>query len=219
MQIISYLAWSHWRKKFGSKTLAVAMAEFNIQDVLNETKPQRPRHAALHSAIRRNNYGEVVSLIAQGADIEAPDLQNRRSIHVACSVENGDELVKLLIDKGSRLDSISMDGFSALHIACCSPASKATVELLLAKDKDRKSLLELKMKKKTALVLAVEQNKEDVVKVLLRHGAKVSTAALEAADRSDAIKALLEKNETFNIGSGDDEGGGGKSSMIQEKSR
>ena len=53
---------------------------------------------------------------------------------MACGIADGSELVKLLLENGVRADSISMDGFSALHIACCSPASKATVELLLAKD-------------------------------------------------------------------------------------
>ena len=195
----------------------LAMDEFDLQDVLNEIKPQRPRHAALHHAIRRNSYGEVVSLIAQGADIEAPDLQNRRSIHVACSVSDGDKLVKLLLENGARTDSISMDGFSALHVACCSPASKATVELLLAKDTDRKSLLELEMKKKTALVLAVEHGREDLVKILVGHGAKVSTTALEAAERNDTIKALLEKNQATDGSSPDNEEGGKKRCVSPER--
>ena len=197
------------------------MATFDSLDVLNGDKPQRPRHAALHNAIRRNSYGEVISLISQGADIEAPDLQNRRSLHMACGIADGSELVKLLLENGVRADSISMDGFSALHIACCSPASKATVELLLAKDTDRKSLLELETKKKTALVFAVEHSREDLVKVLIEHGAQVTTRALEAAEGNDAIEALLSKQQeaghATSAGSADGQEGGEKRCVSPER--
>tara|TARA_A100001035_G_C27577196_1_gene405862 strand:+ start:21 stop:647 length:627 start_codon:yes stop_codon:yes gene_type:complete len=173
------------------------MTEFDSHDVLNEQRPHRPRHAALHSAIRRCSLGEVQELLAQGADIEAPDLQNRRALHLACSIADGYEIVKLLLEKGVKVDSLSMDGFSALHTACCSPASKATVNLLLAKDTNRKALLKLKTKEKTALLLAIEHQREDLTAVLLDHGAVVSPACLEAAGGNDAIKSLLEKSSTI----------------------
>lgn len=167
--------------------------ELDTNGVLNDERPQRPRQAALHSAIRRNNSDEVQSLLEQGADIEAPDLHGRRAIHVACSIQNGDDVVKMLIAKNAKLTSLSMDGYSPLHHACVASASKGVVEALLSTQEARERLLELKKKEKTALQLAIEHKREDIVPFLLECGAQVNSTCLEAASGNESMISILDK--------------------------
>ena len=171
-------------------------APYNLDDVLNESH-KRPRHAALHSAIRRSRVEEVIALVsADHRVLEVPDLTNKRAIHVACSGSGSSEdIVKYLLDSGAKANTVCIDNMSPLLLAVVSGAGESVVELLLGCEEGKKTIEWTNKSGETAVQVAFEKKRVGAARALCVAGAKLSPACVEAAARSlnDDLKALAEE--------------------------
>jgi len=83
---------------------------------------------------------------------------------------NRGEILKLLLDSGGDINQTSLSGWTPLIAAAIGDVSPDRVEFLLGRGADVNARTE---EGRTALIYAVERQKEDVVKLLLAHGADV----------------------------------------------
>lgn len=69
----------------------------------------------LHDAVRANNGDLVMSLLAEGADVDESDFLLGTALHVAVS-EGRHEIARLLIGNGADLEAVSeQQGSRAMH--------------------------------------------------------------------------------------------------------
>jgi ankyrin repeat protein len=183
---------------------------YNLDDVLNESH-KRPKHAALHSAIRRSRVEEVEALVsADHRVLEVPDLTNKRALHVACSGSGSSEdIVKYLLDSGAKANTVCIDKMSPLLLAVASGAGANVVELLLGCEEGKETIEWTNKSGETAVQVAFDKKRVGAARALCVAGAKLSPACVEAATRSlnDDLKALAEeycKSSSSSSSSGDD---------------
>lgn len=123
----------------------------------------------LYAAARNNNVAQAEALIAQGCDINEPDLWGQMPLHYA--VKNGYEsFVHLLCSKGANINAKNQDGNTPLSLAAfhgyrdvVSLLCKTGADINLA-DKDGK----------TPLYKAVNSCHEDVASLLCEYKADVN---------------------------------------------
>ena len=63
-------------------------------------------------------YTDIARLLLDaGADVETPDVDGRRPLHLAC--ENGySDITQVLLDHGADVNGLNEDGRTPLHVAC-----------------------------------------------------------------------------------------------------
>lgn len=174
----------------------IVAQEFGVDGVLNEESYSRPQYSQVHRLIREEQLDKVKALVEEDSRVvECPDLMNKRSLHVACSVVNSGAMVEYLLEVGAKPTSLALDSMSPLHIACLSNAGEKAVQALVDHD-DGKETIEWKTKSgKTALDIAFDKKLESVAKVLCEKGASISSTCREAATgyNHNGLKALVEK--------------------------
>lgn len=99
---------------FNQTEIAKLLVENGADPNLSATNPSKV--TALHSAIAKENYELCKILLANGADVNAVQMQNVTALHSA--VHRGNlELTKLLVENGASIGSKMDNGDTALIIA------------------------------------------------------------------------------------------------------
>ncbi|RIV68752.1 ankyrin repeat domain-containing protein [Flagellimonas aequoris] len=98
---------------FDQIEIAKWLLEQGADPNLHATNPSKVN--ALHAAVAKENVELCQLLIAKGADINAPQMQNVTALHSAAHRGNL-ELVKLLVQQGADIDLKMDNGDTALSI-------------------------------------------------------------------------------------------------------
>ena len=143
------------------ETLIALGADVNAQRTDDKVTP-------LYLASSWNHYMAVRLLLEHGADANIPNVKGYSPLHVAAS--NGFfNVVRLLLDYGADVNIPDIDGYTPFHYA----ASKGCnlIELLI----EKVSNVNLRAKRgRTPLYVAVKNQHEQIIKLLLEHKADVS---------------------------------------------
>ncbi|KAJ7103843.1 ankyrin repeat-containing domain protein [Mycena epipterygia] len=128
----------------------------------------------LHVAAESKNPEIVALLLDAGADLHLMwDQDEYKPLHLA-AMQNDLQTMKLLLDRGASIDDIAgADGLfnNALHCACAG-GHLETVEFLLERGAD----MECRGHYGTALGFAVHCRNMDLIKLLLKKGAKAEAS-------------------------------------------
>lgn len=132
----------------------------------------------LKQALTENDIGEVKKMLEQGEDSNLMYDAQGTMLMYACA-ECSSEIVELLLKHGANVKAVVNEVISSLRIACTYRDIKI-VKLLLqyganANEKFPSNLPEYPDCYKTPLDDAIQQNKLDIVEILLEHGAEVHT--------------------------------------------
>jgi hypothetical protein len=161
---------------------------------------------SLHNAIINGDIEQIKSFISKGADVNAKNRQTWTSLHTALWYGNS-ETVKLLISEGADVNAQDNSGNTPLHFAAIKGDSDAVnlliekganinaktnaeqTPLMFAADYGHKEIVELLISKgadvnaqarnDNALSLARRKNSNEIVDLLLKHGAKEPTPILD----------------------------------------
>ena len=163
---------------------------------------------ALHRAADAGHESLVRLLLQHGASIEAKSLNGKSAFFRAA--ENGHlDIVRLLLNKGADINTTSNDRSSALHKAA-EYGHEMLTQILLQPISSRQAI-QINAKNisgKTPLYLAVRDEHEVVVRLLLDAGADVDVfgsygeSALYVAARNGneaIVLLLLEKRPNFDV--------------------
>lgn len=81
------------------------------------------RRTPLHYASAENDVAQVMTLLAEGADVNAADASGFTPLHFACQA-NATNTARALLDSGASLESVNRFGNTPLHLAVAnSPGS------------------------------------------------------------------------------------------------
>jgi hypothetical protein len=147
-----------------------------IANGLDINSRNRQSWTPLHTAILSSNKEMVELLISKGADVNMPDNQGHTPLHFA-AVTGDPNIAGLIIAKGANINAKAANGRTPLHLAADS-GFKDIVELLIAKGAD----VNAQAGSDNALSLAQKKGLNEIVDLLLKHGAKEPTTEL-IADR------------------------------------
>ena len=152
----------------------------------------------LADAAEHNDVPAVQSLIAEKADVNAPQGDGTTALHWAAFNDNL-QMARMLVAAGANVKATTRDGAITPLFMAAKNGDAKMIELLLQYGADANSTDE---RGTTALMTAAASGSADAVRVLIEHGADVNakegahgqTALMFAAalNRADAIKALLD---------------------------
>jgi ankyrin repeat protein len=159
--------------------------------------------SALADAAMNRDAAAVRTLLAQGADANAPGAYGTPALHWAVRVEDR-ATAGLLLDAGADANARSAQGVAPLHLAIAN-GDLATVELLLAAGADA-TLAD--RAGETPLMLAARAGNGAIAARLLAAGAPVDAREAEYAQtalmiaaregRADVVRLLLEEGADVN---------------------
>ena len=143
------------------ETLIALGADVNAQRTDDKMTP-------LYLASSWNHYVAVRLLLEHGADANIPNVKGYSPLHVAAS--NGFfNVVRLLLDYGADVNIPDIDGYTPFHYAASQGCN--LIELLI----EKVSNVNLRTKRgRTPLYIAVKNQHEQIIKLLLEHKADVS---------------------------------------------
>ncbi len=158
-------------------------------------------------AAMRGDRTAVRALIAQKADVNAPQVDGATALHWAI-YRDDEDLVDLLIRSGANVKAANRDGVTPLAMASLYGKAGMISKLLKA----GADAAEVGPNGQTVLMLAARNGNPDAIKVLIEGGAKVNakesirgtTALMWAAEQKHpaAVKALLTGGADFGAKSG-----------------
>ena len=153
-------------------------------------------HTMLFTACITGDIDTVKQAIEQQLDLEVPDELGNTPLCIAC-LNNKTTIANELIDAGVNVDApLTPDLLTPLMIACAQ-SLHSTVQKLL----EARANLDIIRCNTSALRMACMNNSPQIVKLLLRHGAKVHEPSLSIDSfdvaiimrRTDIIRVLLPK--------------------------
>ncbi|TMW69794.1 hypothetical protein Poli38472_001950 [Pythium oligandrum] len=150
-------------------------------------------NTALHNACMARDAVLVKLLLSYGADPNAVNYHGYATFHTACAVDNNDEVIQLLLDRGIDADE-QVSGNTALVIACYSGAVK-TVEKLLAYGVNTTINRE---DGQSVLHIACSRDAPEVVKLLLEHGLDLNLRD-ESGNTPLHVAALEERSAVVQV--------------------
>ncbi len=179
-----YVGKSGTCRKCGGKITIVMTSPFVTKASFitpTSLKDYGQRNDALIQAAGKGQAQEVVSLLRDGANVNAKDRFGMMPLHHAARCGRV-EVVKVLIAEGADVNARAGDGCTALHFAATA-AHKDIVKLLAsrvfnidAKDKDGQTPLHL-----VARSIADKQAVLDTVGMLIARGANVGSRSLDGS--------------------------------------
>jgi len=153
-------------------------------------------------AVMRGDQAGVEKLIAQHADVNAPQADGSTALHWAV-FRSDQPMVEMLLHAGASAKAANRDGSTPLWLACIN-GDAPIISALLAAGADANEKLPLG---RTPLMVASRTGNVDAMKALLDHGADVNaketlrgtTALMWAADEghADAIRLLIQHGADF----------------------
>ncbi|KAJ5037252.1 uncharacterized protein L3040_007429 [Drepanopeziza brunnea f. sp. 'multigermtubi'] len=144
-----------------------------------ETADKKGR-TALMTAAWMNYWHILNSLIVNGADVNAKDERGRNVLHNLGADKQcnwGDSVIELLLNENIYIDGEQGQdklGRSPLHWACATGKTHFAELLLTRSRMPRANVHAIESRGKTSLHLAVARDSDDIVELLLRHGAEIS---------------------------------------------
>jgi ankyrin repeat protein/beta-lactamase regulating signal transducer with metallopeptidase domain len=177
-----------------------------------ETTPDKKettsdKDAKLIDASVKGDLAAVIAAVTNGANANAKDTKDGRTVLMAASAEGYTDIVRLLLDQGADVSAKwdwDIGGITALWMATLN-GHVDVVKLLLEKGAD---LNAKNSNGETALFIASRQGYGDIVKVFLDRGADVNIrntsreTALHLASQhghADVVKLLLDKGAEVNV--------------------
>lgn len=127
----------------------------------------------LHYALTQRNNTEVLlkTLIDCGAPLDVQDAYGTPLVHVAASPFLPSSIIPLFIKSGADVNAKCRDDHTPLHVATKMGNKRMVEELLKCGAKlDMKTATE----KKTPLIIATELVLNDIIRVMVKHGANVN---------------------------------------------
>jgi ankyrin repeat protein len=88
------------------------------------------RRAPLHYASADDDVERVTALLAEGADVNAADIEGFTPLHFACGAD-AVNAVRVLLDSGASLESVNRFGNTPLWVAVANSRGVGDVILLL----------------------------------------------------------------------------------------
>jgi ankyrin repeat protein len=158
--------------------------------------------AALANATEHRDAAAVRSLIREGVDVNATQVDGTTALHWA-AYNDDVESAALLVKSGANVNAVNRYGLPPL-IQACTNGNSAMVKLLLEAGADANVTMK---GGETALMLAARSGSLEAVKALLARGANVNarerlgqTALMWAAadGHTDVVQALLEARADLN---------------------
>ncbi|CAD6500059.1 BgTH12-04164 [Blumeria graminis f. sp. triticale] len=144
----------------------------------NPDTADKKGRTALMTAAWRNHWHILNLLIHKGASINAQDHKGRNVLHNLAADKKcdwGDSVIELLLSQDISIDGErGQDGLgrTPLHWTCATGKINLTERLLTRNPKA--NLHAIETRGKTALHLAVSNNRQDIVNLLLKYGAHIN---------------------------------------------
>jgi len=145
-----------------------------------DTKDKKGR-TALMTAAWKNHWHVLSMLVQKGADVNVKDNRGRNVLHNLAAdklCDWGDEVIHLLLDQDIYIDGpLGQDDLkrSPLHWACATGKLKLAEQFLTRRKDPKAQVNAVEDRGKTSLHIAAAHDRNDIVEMLLRHGAKVNT--------------------------------------------
>ncbi|XP_053546843.1 B-cell lymphoma 3 protein [Bombina bombina] len=161
-----HIAVAHGNFSAAKKVISLLLHGRRSLDSLNNL-----RQTPLHLAVITNQPDLVSLLLENGSSPLIPDRNGQTCLHLACEYESSESLEVLLRFKTRNLEATNFQGKTALHVAistrrkditCCLLDNGAEVDTVDIKSGH------------SPLIQAVENGCEDLVSLLLQHGASVN---------------------------------------------
>jgi ankyrin repeat protein len=161
--------------------------------------------SALYNAAYRGNSQDVLSLIANGKDVNEKDRNGWTPLMIAAA-EGHSDTVKVLLEKGADANAQNSYGRTSLMFASRYGFTQIA-ELLIKAGADVNAIPNDETRK-PALIAAVEKGHLDTVALLLRHGADIKATdslgfdALYSAaidGNKQIVELLLQKGANPNV--------------------
>ena len=163
--------------------------------------------SALADAAMKGDKAAIRTLLAQKADVNAPQVDGATALHWAI-YRDDEDVVDLLIRSGANVKAVNRDGVTPLAMASLYGKPAMILKLLKA----GADAAEVGPNGQTVLMLAARNGNPDAVKVLIEGGAKVNaresirgtTALMWAAEQRhpEAVEALLASGADPGLASG-----------------
>ncbi|KAG9242052.1 ankyrin repeat protein [Calycina marina] len=146
-----------------------------------DAEDKKGRRSALMTAAWKNHYHSLNLLIRRGADLNARDARGRNVLHNLAADKQcawGPDVMQLLLDQDIHIDG--EEGQDKLHRLpihwACATGKLILAEQLLAKSSNTRAQVEAAEDRgKTGLHIAAAHDRNEIVSLLLRHGAKVNS--------------------------------------------
>ncbi|KAE8144480.1 ankyrin repeat-containing domain protein [Aspergillus avenaceus] len=139
----------------------------------------RDGRTALMTAAWKGHREVLKILIARGANANAKDKRNRNVLHNLAADKNwkrDEEVIKILLNTACEIDGeLGKDelGRTPLHWACATGKPRFTELLLTRPHGPRVDVNAVEYRTKNALHIAIAHGRDDIVQLLLKHGADI----------------------------------------------
>ena len=164
--------------------------------------PASAAEPALLTAARNQDRAGVVSLLAEGSDVNGPGPDGVTALHFAAEQDDL-ELAAILLQAGARTNAATRTNITPLSLAAQN-GSAAMLELFLEQGADPN---ERSAEGQTAVMLAARNGRPEAIALLIEHGADLNvtepfrgqTALMWAAGEGNAaaVALLLEHGATI----------------------
>lgn len=162
--------------------LLCALAVFTLGLALPvHAQANKDLNQALFTAVQEGNFKEVKNLIAQGADVNAKDINEKTPLHFAAQSGNI-KMAKFLLKNGVELEAKDDGNSTPLYYAAATGKDKM-VKYLLSKGANPNAV----QNNWTALLFACWQGNKKMVKTLLAGGADVNYETNFASGPVDVV--------------------------------
>ncbi|KAF2194332.1 ankyrin, partial [Zopfia rhizophila CBS 207.26] len=132
--------------------------------------PNSDGWSPIHAAAMKGKLGIIGALLDSGIDVNYAGYRGRTPLHQALAA-NRPESVSFLISKGAKTNILDDDSIRPVHLAVDFGATEALKALpLTIEDFEAKALNGQNKLGFTPLLLACEEGRVDVLKLLIEHG-------------------------------------------------